>query len=318
MTPDPSRFFELSSDLLCVIGPEEQLEIVNRAFARAFGIGVDDLPARSFFELVHPNDVDTSRADLARARTHTEAVRFACRCRMNAGEFVDLRWTASGTAETAHLYLSCPDVSGSTQTEARFRLAVEASPIATLMVNAAGKILLVNRELERLFRYRHGMLVGESVEILIPEGYRASHKGHRKSFAAKPEERSMGRMRDLTARRSDGTEFPVEIGLYPVDTEQGPTVLASLIDLTLRVEAEAEREKLIGQLQEALNEVKTLRGFIPICANCKKVRDDAGFWQSVESYVAERTGAAFSHGVCPECGPKLYPEYWDPAPSKAE
>jgi hypothetical protein len=84
------------------------------------------------------------------------------------------------------------------------------------------------------------------------------------------------------------------------------------------VEAEAAQAKLIGELQTALNEVKTLRGFIPICANCKKVRDDAGFWQSVETYVSARTDADFSHHVCPECGPKLYPEYWDPEPDARE
>lgn len=69
-----------------------------------------------------------------------------------------------------------------------------------------------------------------------------------------------------------------------------------------------ERQKLIVNLQNALNEIKTLRGFIPICASCKKIRDDAGFWTEIEIYVRDHTEAQFSHGICPDCARKLYPD----------
>jgi len=65
----------------------------------------------------------------------------------------------------------------------------------------------------------------------------------------------------------------------------------------------------IGELQRALAEIKTLRGIVPICASCKKIRDDAGFWQQVEVYVRDHSEAEFSHGICPECMKKLYPEF---------
>lgn len=81
--------------------------------------------------------------------------------------------------------------------------------------------------------------------------------------------------------------------------------------------AEAEREALITRLQKALEDVKTLRGIVPICASCKRVRDDEGYWKQVESYVTEHTEAQFSHGVCPECARRLYPEYaLTPVPPK--
>lgn len=70
----------------------------------------------------------------------------------------------------------------------------------------------------------------------------------------------------------------------------------------------AEREDLITQLQTALAEVKTLSGIIPICAGCKKIRDDGGFWGQVEAYISSRSLAKFSHGLCPECTDRLYPE----------
>ena len=72
--------------------------------------------------------------------------------------------------------------------------------------------------------------------------------------------------------------------------------------------AEQEREKLISQLKKALREIKTLRGFVPICANCKKIRDDEGYWQQIEKYIQERSDAKFSHGICPECARKFYPD----------
>ena len=72
---------------------------------------------------------------------------------------------------------------------------------------------------------------------------------------------------------------------------------------------EEEREKLIGELQEALAKVKLLSGLLPICASCKKIRDDNGYWNQIESYIREHSEAEFSHGICPECAKKLYPGY---------
>lgn len=76
-------------------------------------------------------------------------------------------------------------------------------------------------------------------------------------------------------------------------------------------QAEIEREKLIAELQDTLVQIKTLEGLIPICANCKKVRDDQGYWQQVEVYITQRSNASFSHGLCPNCAHQLYPEYFN-------
>ncbi len=79
-------------------------------------------------------------------------------------------------------------------------------------------------------------------------------------------------------------------------------------DITERKRAEAEREKLIGELRSALSRVKLLSGLIPICACCKKIRDDKGYWNQIETYIRDHSEADFSHGICPECAPKEYPE----------
>ncbi|MBI5209806.1 MAG: DUF3365 domain-containing protein [Elusimicrobia bacterium] len=78
-----------------------------------------------------------------------------------------------------------------------------------------------------------------------------------------------------------------------------------------RAAAERGREKTISDLQAALGEVKTLSGMLPICANCKKIRDDRGYWNQLETYIGKRSRATFSHGICPECSAKLYPELPD-------
>jgi two-component SAPR family response regulator len=87
--------------------------------------------------------------------------------------------------------------------------------------------------------------------------------------------------------------------------------LIMLRDITDRKNAEKELTTLIYNLQKALDEIKTLKGIVPICSNCKKIRDDKGFWEQVDAYVSKHTDAKFSHSICPECAKKLYPEYQD-------
>jgi PAS domain S-box-containing protein len=90
-------------------------------------------------------------------------------------------------------------------------------------------------------------------------------------------------------------------------------------DITGRRAAECERERLVGELQAALGKVKTLSGLLPICASCKKIRDDKGYWNQLEGYIRDHTDATFTHGICPECARALYPDYYtEPAPSAAE
>ena len=86
---------------------------------------------------------------------------------------------------------------------------------------------------------------------------------------------------------------------------------ASNYDITEQKKAELEKEQSIGELRAALDKVKLLSGFLPICANCKKIRDDKGYWNQIEAYVSEHSDAVFSHGICPECSKKLYPEFRD-------
>ncbi|MBA7469440.1 hypothetical protein ES707_04709 [subsurface metagenome] len=108
--------------------------------------------------------------------------------------------------------------------------------------------------------------------------------------------------------RKDGTEVPVEV-TYAFSNYKGQRVNVGFIrDITERKQAEEKRIQLIQELQETLKEVRTLSGLLPICAWCKKLRDDEGYWKSVEQYIGERTKAKFTHGMCPECQSKFLSE----------
>jgi hypothetical protein len=80
-------------------------------------------------------------------------------------------------------------------------------------------------------------------------------------------------------------------------------------DITQRKVAEIVRDQLINQLQEAMSQIKTLRGFLPICAYCKKIRDDEGYWQQIEKYIKDHSDAEFSHGICPDCLKEHFPHF---------
>jgi phosphoserine phosphatase RsbU/P len=120
------------------------------------------------------------------------------------------------------------------RSEMRFRRVVESAPSAMLMVGPEGRIEMANLLAEQLFGYAREELLGQKVEMLIPERFRTQHPGLRAEFFSDPKARSMGVGRDLYALRKDGSEFPVEIGLNPIETEEGPRVLAAIVDITAR------------------------------------------------------------------------------------
>lgn len=145
-----------------------------------------------------------------------------------------------------------------------FALAFEACPAAMLMVSAAGRIELVNSQCEAMFGYDPGAMVNLPVESLLPAGLRDAHRGLREGFFAQPEKRMMGVGRDLRARRRDGDEFPVEIGLTPVVTPEGPRVLAFAIDISARVDAES---RLVASLAELRRANQSLASFAYIASH---------------------------------------------------
>jgi PAS domain S-box-containing protein len=149
------------------------------------------------------------------------------------------------------------DITAQKQAQELFRLATEASPSGLVLVNDQGRIVLVNSHVEELFGYLREELIGKPVDVLVPERFASQHPAHRAEFLAAPTARAMGAGRDLFARRKDGSEFPVEIGLNPVQTPDGILVLAAVVDISARLEAEEEARRHREQV-ELLSRVSLL------------------------------------------------------------
>jgi PAS domain S-box-containing protein len=132
----------------------------------------------------------------------------------------------------------------------QFRLALEAAPTGMLMMNEAGTIVLVNAQIEALFGYRRDELLGQGLEMLVPERLRAHHPGLRRAFFGDPKTRLMGAGRELYGLRKDGTEVPIEIGLNPLHTSEGHFVLSSIADVTERKRTQQGLQAVNAELEQ--------------------------------------------------------------------
>jgi len=235
---DLERFFELSLDLLCIAGLDGFFRRVNPAFERTLGWSDGELLEHPFLDFVHPDDRAATERELARLSDGRETLSFENRYRTVEGTYRWLRWTAHPETGSGEIFAVARDVTEERTVEERYRGALEASPCAMLQVDGRGRIELVNREVERLFGYRREELLGQPVEQLVPQRAEAEHVAFRDGYLREPRARPMGSGREVTARRRDGHEFPVQIGLTPVDIDGGRSVLAAIVDVSDRVEAE--------------------------------------------------------------------------------
>jgi len=188
-----------------------------------------------------------------------------------------------------------------------FSQAVEMAMDGIQITDLDGYIVYSNKAVEAIYGFPLEELIGKHVnelnadprfaqDVIIP--------------AIKAESRWNG---ELMVIHKEGREFPIWLSASMVMGENGkPVAMVGVIkDMTRRKVAEKEKELLISELQEALSKIKTLSGLLPICAWCKKVHDDKGYWKKVETYVEEHSDASFTHGICPECLKKVSPDTYE-------
>ena len=161
------------------------------------------------------------------------------------------------------------------------------------------QILYANDAALRVLGYSPEALIGTPFARLLPED---------KVEQLLEAELVDGVYGPMPVRSANGELRNVDVTVAVVPWDGKPALLYSLRDATQRTRAEREREKLIQELRAALATVNQLSGLLPICANCKRIRDTEGNWANLERYISERSNAEFSHGICPECREELYPE----------
>jgi PAS domain S-box-containing protein len=189
---------------------------------------------------------------------------------------------------------------------------IESSDDAIVGKSLDGKIVSWNAGATKLYGYSEEEILGKPVEVL-------HNHGGDKEFAPLLERVARGERIshfETVRRRKNGESVEVSLTLSPIRNSAGQIVAASTIEREIgeRKRAEAERERLVCELQAALREVKTLSGLLPICTHCKKIRDDSGDWNQLEKYVRERSNASFTHGICPECARRHFPEIYKDEP----
>lgn len=254
---------EAALDAIITIDLEGRVVEWNPAAEAMFGWRAAEVQGRALADLVIPPAQRLAHAaGLARLRATGEAPILGRRLRLAAlrrdgTEFpVELAVVAL-TGTDPPLYTGfVRDCSGEREADALLRAAVEASPAAKLMVAADGRIRMANAAAVELFGHPIEELLGLTVEALVPPEVRSQHAALRAGFLARPEHRPMGAGRDLSAMRRDGTRVPVEIALTPVRVAGETLVLASIVDITARRRGEAERERLLADLQRSNTELE--------------------------------------------------------------
>jgi len=229
--------------------------LLNRLIERLFGYAGQLLLGQSI-EVLVPQQVRARHPGLRRdffAHPQTRAMgagRDLHGVRKDGVEIpVEIGLNPIETTEGVFVLASVVDITARKRAEARFRAAVESAPNGMVMIDRRGTIILVNREIERLFGYEREELLGQPIERLVPVRFRERHPGFRTDFFAHPQTRSMGAGRDLFGVRKNGIEFPVEIGLNPIETDEGLFVLASVVDISARKRSEEELRRSNAELE---------------------------------------------------------------------
>jgi PAS domain S-box-containing protein len=167
------------------------------------------------------------------------------------------RFTRSGGGRATKMFGVSFDITERKLADEQFRMAIEAAPTGMLLMNSAGTIVLANAQIETLFGYARAELLGQRIEMLVPERFRGDHPNFRQGFFSAPKARAMGKGSDLYGLRKDGSEVPVEIGLNPLQTTGGEFVLSSIVDLTQRRAIDRLRADFISTVSHELRTPST-------------------------------------------------------------
>jgi PAS domain S-box-containing protein len=245
-----SGFLEAAPDAMVMVGQDGLIRVINAQAEQLFGFRRDELVGQSIEVLLPPRFRAKHPAHRAeyfqgpRPRPMGAGVDLYG-LRKDGTEFrAEISLGPIETPQGVLVMAAIRDVSDRKRAEDKFRALLEAAPDAMVIVDRHGRIVLVNAQTEKLFDYRRSELIGEPVEILVPDRLRSNHLRHRSGYYMDPKVRSMGSGLELYGRRRNASEFPVEISLSPLETEEGILVLTAIRDVSERRKAEELRFQL--------------------------------------------------------------------------
>ena len=246
----PKQFeeiFEASKDAIGYAALDGDILLVNRAFSELTGFSREELLRMNARDLIPEQHKEQRDRVVAQVLQTCEPAEYEIDYLQKNGSQVAVSITVFAVkgddGKPAGLAAIVRNLTERKWAEEQFRLVVESSPNGIVMIDKSGTILLVNQQIEHLFGYGRAELIGQPVEMLVPQRMRSHHAGDREIFFAHSEARAMGKGRDLYGMRKNGQEFPLEIGLNPVRTRDGMRVLASVVDISERKRAEQTLRK---------------------------------------------------------------------------
>jgi len=305
-----------TKDCISIADLEDKIIFVNNAFLQTYRYTREELIGQpiSIVRLVNtPSEVGNQiLAGTLAGGWYGELLN----CRKDGSEVPVELWTSVVKDESGKLVATvgvARDITDRKHAEealrtstAKLETLVQVSPLAITLLDSDGNVQLWNTAAEQIFGWRSEEVIGHPNPI-VPLGKQDEYK----TLSAQISTGKSITNLETVRQRKDGTFINVSISSVPIYDAVGNVGgrMAIFADITLRKYMEGEREKLILELQEALANIKTLSGLIPICASCKKIRDDKGYWNQLEKYIIEHSGAKFTHGICPECAEKFRNEF---------
>ncbi len=197
------------------------------------------------------------------------------------------------------------------KSEARYKSLFDNTD-NSIMILQNGTIMECNRKSLEMYRCESDYLIGKTTSDISPEFQSGGKKSS--DLAAEIIDKSLNgepQYFEWLFTRKDRTVFEAEISLSRLYMSEEGYLISMVWDITKKKQFEKERESRIEELKEALESIKTLKGLLPICSHCKKIRDDAGYWNRIEQYIEKHTDASFTHGLCPDCMKELYGDELD-------
>lgn len=251
------KLLESLPDGIVLVGPSGLIVLATRQAEQLFGYGAGELAGQPI-EVLLPAAVRGAhlkhRSDFfSQPRLRSMGAGLDLRgLRKDGSEFpVEISLSPIDLDEGTLVMSAIRDISERGKADRKFRGLLEAAPDAMVIVDQQGTVVLINSQTEKLFGYTRQQLLGQSVEILVPPRFRGSHSSHRGAFFAQPHARAMGAGLDLYGLRCDGSEFPVEISLSPLETSEGVLVTSAIRDISERKRIERKLSEQNIELQRA-------------------------------------------------------------------